>query len=494
MKYLILLISILLSSKLLIAQYVLDPEVVILPEQSITTEAFSLPIPTNKEDVRYVGMGNTGTANGRKFNAMLYNPALLSRNRLAIDAASLNVSLPPKTYEAANFVRNNLNEFKDALSLKQVWAGIDEFNNAVDIDGMLSAIKKIQDGLRFPRDLFQKVVGTPDNPMTHGIRTIPSIALQTGNFGFSLYALGQSAFEIEQSPVLDQLLKIPIPENIDNPEEVATAILSLQGLLLPIFNLNDFSDALPFAYSVSYVDIVGAAGYSFNLSPSLNIGANLKVVHRRFSAKKLLLEEYNDILNILKRDLNQSVTGVTLDIGGLYKFPTGTEVGLSIQNIIPVKKISSVLNTNFVNTYLDYKRDIYGNIILDAQGDTVIQSYSQKYKIGIPFDLELPMIFNIGVIHPITNNWDAAFDLADISEQDVRYEDYWSRFRFGTEYRLDIIPDKLGTSFRVGLSDKRPTGGIGFNIYKVCQLDGAYAYDDFVGSYSYFAQIRLGWY
>lgn len=493
MKYLLLLAVLVLYCDFIIAQYELDPEIVVLPDQDITTESIPLPIPTNKEDVKYIGMGNTGTANGRKINAMLYNPALLSRERFSIDAVSLNVSLPPATYDAANYVRNNLQEFKDAFSLKQVWSGIEDFNNAGDIEGWLTALKKIQNGLRFPHDLTENIIGTPDNPITHGIRTIPSFALQVDNFGFSLYALGQSAFEIEQSPIMDELLKIPIPDNLDDPEQVATTILALEGLLQPIFSLNNFSDALPFAYSVSYVDIVGAAGYSFKVLPSLNVGANLKVIHRRFSAKKLLFEEYNDILNILKRDLQGSVTGVTLDIGGLYKFKTGTEVGLSIQNIIPVKKITSTLSTDFVSTYLGYKLDDYGNVILNAQGDTVIQSYSQTYHIGIPFDLELPVIFNLGVMHPITKNWDALFDLTDISKQDIRYEDYWSRFRFGSEYRLDIIPDKLGTAFRAGFSDKRLTGGIGFNIYRALQLDGAYAYDDFVGSYSYFVQVRIGW-
>ncbi len=493
MKHLKILLNLLLFSSVVFGQYSLDPNVLMLPDQQITTESISLPIPTNREDVKYVGMGKTGVANGRKINAMLYNPALLSRSRFSIDGITVSLSLPPKTYEAANFLNNHLQEFKDALSLKEVWNGISDFKNATDINQQLAAVKKIQDGLKFPRDLFQQLIGTSENPATHGIRTIPSLAVQVGNFGFTLYGVGQSAFEVEQSPIIDALLSIPIPDDLSNPQQVENAILALQGILQPIFNSNDFTDVLPFAYSVSYVDVVGAAGYSFNIAKDLNIGANIKVVHRRFSAKKLLLEQYNDILNILKRDLNQYTTGVTLDIGGLYKFPTGTEIGLSIQNIIPVKKITSTLTTDFANTYLDYKRDANGNIVINAQGDTVIQSVSQTYHIGIPFDLKLPMIINFGAIHPITENWDVEFDLADISEKDIRYEDYLSRLRVGTEYRLDAIKDKLGIAFRAGMADKRFTGGIGFNIYRALQLDGAYAYDDFVGTYSYYAQVKLGW-
>ncbi len=493
MKLIFLLVFIYVSSRLLFGQYSLDPSVVILPDQQITTESIPLPFYTEKEDVKYTGMGKTGTANGTKVNSMMYNPALLSRNRFSIDGVTISLSLPPATYDAANYINNHLAEFKDALSLKQVWEGVKNFNEGGDINQRLAALREIRAGLLFPRELLQQVIGTPDNPMTHGIRTIPSMAVQVGNFGFTIYGVGQSAFEVEQSPVLDALLSVPIPDNLDDPEQVANTILALEGLLQPIMDGNDLNDALPFAYSISYVDVTGALGYSYDITPRLSAGINLKAVHRRFSAKKLLLEEYKDVLNILKRDLNQYVTGITLDIGGLYQFPGGTDIGFSVQNLIPVKKITSVLTTDFNYTYLDYKRDNNGNIVINAQGDTVIQSFSQTYNIGIPFDLKLPMVFNLGVFQEITENWDAAFDLVDVAEQDIRYEDYWSRFRIGTEYRLEAIPEKLGASFRVGMADKRFTGGIGFNIFRALQIDGAYAYDDFVGSYSYYLQARLGW-
>lgn len=493
MKFLSTLLLFFLINISLLAQYVLDPTIVVLPDQDVTTESISLPVPTFKEDVKYIGMGKTGTANGRKINAMMYNPALLSRSRFSVDGLNISVSLPPETYNAANFLNNNFDEFKDAFSLKEVWSGVQDFKSATDVNQQLAALRKIQNGLRFPNELVSRFSGPTDNPITHGIRTIPSLAVQVGNFGFTLYGVGQSAFQVVNSTVLDALLKVPIPDDVNNAQQLADAILSLEGLLQPLINLNDFKDAEPFAYSISYADVVGAAGYSFNLTPKLSIGANLKVVHRRFSAKKLLLEEYDNILNILKRDLNQSVTGFTFDIGALYKLPTKTEIGLTIQNIIPVKKISSTMSTDVSATGYDYKRDANGNVVLTAQGDTVLQSLYQKYHVHIPFDLKLPMIINLGIIHPITENWDIAFDWKDISEQDLLYEDYLQRFNIGTEFRLDAIKDMLGAAFRVGMADKHFTAGLGLNIYKAVQIDGAYAYDAFVGSYSYYAQLRIGW-
>jgi|SRR5690554_6519015 len=493
MKYFIFSLMLVAFSEYISAQYVLDPEVLVLPDTKFDVESTSFPIPSYKEDTKSVGMGKTGIAYGKTYNGMLYNPALLSKKKFMLDAISLSLSLPPETYDAANYLNNHLDEFREAVSLKEVWAGIEAFKNAADINQQLAALKKVQDGLRFPRDLFQNIIGTPENPLTHGIRTIPSIAVQYDNFGFTLYGVGQSAFQVEQSPVLDALLDVPIPDNLNDPHQVANAILALEGVLQPIFALNDFEEALPFAYSVSYVDIVGAFGYSHDFMPNFSAGANIKVVHRRFSARKLLLEEYENILNILKRDLDKSITGVTLDIGGLYKFTNGTEVGLSIQNIIPVQKITSTLRTNVAVSYLDYKRDQLGNIQVTQNGDTVVQSVSQTIDLGIPFDLELPMIFNVGAIHPITKNWDVAFDWVDITEQDIRFEDYWERFRIGTEYRLDAVENKLGVAFRVGMADTKFTGGIGFNIYKALQLDGAYAWDNYVGDYSYYAQVKIGW-
>ncbi len=498
MKYFKLLFLFLFFNASLFAQlgYTFDNSLT-LPDTTIGLGAFSLPIPSEKVDVKAVGMGKTQIANGKDFNAMMYNPALLSRKRFSIDALSVNVSLPPKTYDAANYLTHHLDEFKDAVSLKEVWAGVGDFNNAVktgDITQELAALKRIQEGMRFPKEILDNVVGSTDNPVTHGIRITPAFSLQINNFGFTLYSVAQSAFQVEQSPIIDALLAVQLPNDLNDPQQVANAILSLQGILQPLQELNNFDDALPVAYSLSYVDLVGAFGYSYDVTPNLSIGVNLKVVHRRFSAERILFKEYENILNIFKRDLNQYITGVTLDIGGLYKFPNGTEVGLSIQNIIPVQKITSTLKANFDFTYFDYETNDQGKKVVNAQGDTLLQSVNQPVKIEWPFDLKLPMIINVGATHPITENWDVSLDWVDVSKQeDVLYVDYPERFRIGTEYRLDAIKQKLGVAFRIGMADERFTGGIGFNIFKALQIDGAYAYDNYVDAYSYYAQIKLGW-
>jgi hypothetical protein len=465
-----------------------------LPDTNIILSSYKLPVALNREDVRAIGMGKAQIALGKTFNAMMYNPALLSRNKFNIEAFSLNLSMPPQTYEAANFLKDHISEFKQALSLKEVWEGVNDLKAAQDVQGQLNALQRIQDGLRFPRDLLNKVIGTSSNPMTHGIRILPAFAIQIGNLGFSLYGISQSGFQMEQSPIIDALLEVKIPKDVNDQDEIARAILSLEAPLQAVIDAggNVDTDVFPVAYAVSFLDIVGAAGYGFNVTPNLSLGANLKVIHRRFSTKRIVVDKYDKILTEVRSDLNSYITGVTLDIGGLYKFPTGTTVGLSLQNIIPAQKLTSHLRATQPVQFFDYDRDQNGKIILRGQ-DTALVNYSIDVNIDFPFDLKLPFVTNIGVSQQITKDFDVAFDLVDILEQEKLYDKYSERLRIGAEYRLDAIERSFGIVGRVGFADDHPTFGLGLNLFRVVQIDGAYAWDSFVDDFSYYAQLRIGW-
>src|SRR5690606_29041259 len=143
MKYFIFSLMLVAFSEYISAQYVLDPEVLVLPDTKFDVESTSLPLPSIKEDTKSVGMGKTGIAFGKTYNGMLYNPALLSRKRFMLDAVGLSISLPPETYDAANYLNDHFSEFKDAVSLKEVWAAIEEFKNAADINQRLTALRKV---------------------------------------------------------------------------------------------------------------------------------------------------------------------------------------------------------------------------------------------------------------------------------------------------------------------------------------------------------------
>lgn len=472
--------------------YEIEPGFIQLPDINYTSESTELYLPDEKEDVKFIGMGKTQVANKRYHN-MMSNPAFLGNKRLSIEALNVQASLPPETFKAATFLNDNLDEFKQALSLKEVWQAVNDFKTASNVQQQLAALQHIQNGLTFPRDLLNKVIGSSESPTTHGLKIIPALSLQIQNFGFSLYAVGQTGFLVQQNPVVDLLLKVHIPNDLNNQQEVSAAINSIAGLLQTIVDSEgDISfEAYPVTYSVSYIDLVAAAGYGFHILPNFNLGANLKVINRRFSAKRIITDDFEQILNIFKKDFDANKTGVTMDVGGLYNFDFGLSLGLAIQNIIPIQTITSTMNAEIVQSGYDYKRDVNGNIILNNNRDTVIQAVSQNVNIFLPFDLKLPLLLNLGAIYSINKNWDASFELADAANQDSRYESYENRLRIGTEYRLETSR-KLGLALRIGLADNNLSVGLGFNIFNIVQLDGAYAFDNYVQEYAYYAQIKIG--
>lgn len=468
---------------------------VTLPDTSVTSETISVPIPENTEDVRSVGMGKTQVANGNNFNAMLYNPALLAKEKLSIEAIGISASLPPETFDAARFLEDHYNDFKQALSLKEVWRGVNQFQApGATFQQKLDALKQIQDGLRFPRDLLNQVIGSSSNPTTHGVKIVPGISVQTGNWGFSLSGTAQSGFEMHQSPIIDALLEVKIPQDLNNEEQVTNAITSIEGLLQSVVDNSGNIDfgALPVAYAFSYIDVIGAAGYGYHVSKDLSIGANLKVVHRRFSTRRVVVDNYKSILKEVTKGLDSYITGFTMDLGALYHLSNGTDIGLSLENIIPMQKISSSVDLSVSVSYLDYERDSFGRVVTSGQ-DTALVSYQRNVNVGIPFELTFPFIASVGLYHPITQQWNLSFDIDDLFAQDTRYENYLQRLRFGTEFRYDLSKDIFSISPRIGFADNRLTLGLGLQLFRAIRLDGAYAYDRYVEKNSYFAQVKIGW-
>jgi hypothetical protein len=298
-----------------------------------------------------------------------------------------------------------------------------------------------------------------------------------------------------------QLRNLHIPNDVnDITPEFLLELASIAGEILDGSN-NVNLNVLPQMFALSYADIVGAVGYGYELNKNFQVGANIKVINRRLSTKFITADNYENVLRESGRELKKNVTGFTMDLGALCKFEkTGTEIGLSIQNIIPVTKISSSINIPANITGYEYVRDQNTNEILvgwvdqqgnytpDPAGDTLLYQTSQMYDFITPFELEAPLLINAGVIHPINKDWDVALDWVDMIAKDDKYENYFERIRIGTEYRA--LNDYL--AIRAGFSDIRMTAGFGINL-RVFHLDAAYAYDNFVGDYSFFGQIRFGW-
>ncbi len=468
-----------------------------LPDLALTAKTIDLKYPVEMYNVKAIGMGNTQMALGKTFNAMMYNPAFLGNPQKRFDILGIGTSLPPNTYDAAWYLSDNMDEFLDATSLTQVYESAEAFFAANTMEDRLNALHEIKDGMQFTLDLVEKVTGPAENPYRHGVSAIPSITAQYGNWGFSLFGFGYSGFAVQLSPTLESLIDIDIPENLDNPLESAKSITKVLGTLSTVFlgkSQGFVNEVYPIAFYMAYLDIVGSVGYGFQWRDHWMFGANLKVVNRRFSTNRIAVIDYDEILNEALNKLESDETGITADLGCLYKFDFGTSIGLSLQNLVPIQTIKESITTDFRSSpRFIFERNPNGSIHTNAEGDTAIVAAFRKISVERPFELTSPFIISAGVSHSVTNNWDVALDWVDIAEEDSRYTKTTQRIRLGTEYRFNLWKNKYILSIRSGMADEKGALGLGFNIMNYLQLDAAYAYDRFVDTYSYFGQIKFGW-
>ena len=445
----------------------------------VTSDVFRIPVAINRDDVKAIGMGNAQIADGRAFNAMQYNPALLARERTTFDVVQVQASVPVTSLDAFAFLRDNSDQFRTGDFYKNIDQGIKNYqtaSNAHDATGMVAAIHQINSGLAFANQFQDKVLGPPDNPKTQGVMAVPDIAVQLGNLGFSLHTSVRAALTGYAGPTLSSLYALQLPDDLTSltADQVAT-LLDFAALLIdPSTGRPNYVNAIPQMYAVSYMDIVGTAGYGYRINPAVSVGANLKIFNRRISTHVVNAQNYQSILSDLRSDFQSSVTGVTLDLGGLYHLKsTGTDFGLTLQNIIPLPKSTS--------------NAVFSTVAYDAQGNQV------PVQVTIPVEFNVPFVMSAGASQPITRHWDASFDWVDIAAQDSKHVNFGGRLRLGTEYRLDAIPDMLGIAFRGGVAERKLAGGVGLNLGRVLQIDAAYAWDNYVDDNAVFVSVRLGW-
>ncbi len=463
----------------------------------ITAEPTELSFPVSYENVKAVGMGNTQIANGTTFNAMLYNPAFLARSKRTFEVFGMSVGMPPETYDAAWFLADNMDEFIDATSLTQIYDAADAFFQAENNQQRLDCLHDIQEGMQFTLDLVEQVTGPYDDPARHGISIVPSINVQYDNWGFSLYGYGYSGFTVLMSPTLENLVNINIPNTLDYPVQVARTmaqVLATLGTVIIGPGQGFREEVYPVALYMAYIDAVGTVGYGYQLNDNWLFGANLKLVNRRFSINRIAVEDYDQILNEALSILDAGIVGVTGDVGCLFRSPFGTNFGLSLQNIIPIQSINKEVDLNFRIPRVVVLNGKNGQPLnVNADQDTAMAVRYTNIEIHRPFELKSPFIASLGISHPVTPNWDISADWVDIAEQDSRYDKTTERFRLGTEYRINFWNNKLGCTLRVGMADEKVAFGLGLNLTKYVQIDGAYAYDRFVDSFAYFGQLKFGW-
>ena len=154
---------------------------------------------------------------------------------------------------------------------------------------------------------------------------------------------------VQLSPTFESLLAVEIPSNLDKPIATARAIVQLTAALAPaLIGPREFSEkAYPTAFYSSYFDIIGVVGYGYPIYNNLTLGANLKIINRRFLIDKINVDDYDEIISNTWDKFKSDVTGVTSDLGAHYQFKFGTSVGATFQNIFPVKEIEKSIDTEF---------------------------------------------------------------------------------------------------------------------------------------------------
>jgi hypothetical protein len=454
--------------------YYLNREVQ-LPDTTITQSLARIAVPPVIADVRSAGMGGTRIADENSLSSISYNPGFLGRTDRVAGRGSLVATTPYQTIDAITFVGQNSQEFDNAYSLRALQEAVEAYRNGTGFSGDVEA--KLAKVAAFASELYNKVVGDPNNPNVNGAAFGVDAQMQVGHWGFSLRGYGQTGMAVYPGPILSSILGIYLHTDFQDSVQASEARAQLKALADQVIDPvtgQVVPGALPGFYSLTYADLVATAGYGFMIADSLSVGADLKIINRRFSAARISSGDASDITQKLFGDLRTGVTGVTFDIGAMYRTSFGLSIGLNIQNLIPLKILSSEYSIDYNSVRVQRELDASGNPIVNAQGDTALVSYAQKTTLNGPSKLALPVVANIGALFPITKDWDASFELVDIAQQVSTYGSYSQRFGFGTEYRLHFFDDNFHVAPRVGFANVEPTFGLGLAYRHLVMLDLAY--------------------
>lgn len=484
---------------------------VVSPDIQLINKKKGFYINPNVQNIKAIGMGKTQIANGYNFNAMLDNPALLSRKRVSFDLLTLQVGIPKSSFSAISYINDNAKKLENGNYFNALDLAYQEYEKAETADEQFAAIGKMNEALSFPREFKNEILGTEDNPKNHNLNFTPSFQLQIKNFGFSYHAQMSLGFEGNPGQTVERALNLKLP--VDSSTVSAPVLKEILEIVNTAIdgNGNITPEASPEVFAFSYIDQVLTFGYAHTIEEGITIGANLKHLKRRFTTKNFDLENLDTVFDEFAEDFGKPITAITLDLGGLYYHKEwDTEFGISIQNIIPVKKTKSTANFSFIDSESDYVLDENGEKLVgfvdfngdfyseeevqsipgfeNVVGDTLISVIQNKVTEQTAFELRAPLLVNLGSFHKINENWDVSFDFVDLFARNENFENYFERFRIGTEYRT--LKNIL--AFRTGIADNTLTFGAGLS-FKIIQFDLAFAHDNFANENVWLGQLKFGW-
>jgi hypothetical protein len=358
-------------------------------------------------------------------------------------------------------------------------------------------LAKLDNFENFVQELLSKVIGDPANPDVHNGMGGINAQMQLGHWGFSITGYGQSGMTIRMGTAFQELMDIYFTTDFSDSSQAADAIDRIEGITDIIIDpvtgqLNP--TAIPAIFAVTYADVMATAGYGMTVFDAVDVGASLKVINRRFTVNKMRFADAASLPEGAFRGLDYNVTGVTVDLGGYYRAPSGLAVGLSLANIIPFKKLSTSYQSEFTSLWMRTVTDSAGNPVVNPDGDTAVVAYTQRNDVTGPAELELPFVANAGMMYPLTSDWDVSIEMVDIFAEESRYPTYGERLGFGSEYRLRFFGDKFHVSPRIGFAQLNATAGLGLSYAGIVRLDLAYFTSRYVDERKMIAgQLSVAW-
>jgi hypothetical protein len=466
-----------------------------LPDTAWSTPVRRLSVSPNTMDVRAIGMGKTRIADERSQSWVTYSPAMLARDTADRGIGSIYFDAPFQTIDAITFVSSNAPDLDSAFSLRALQEAIEAYRNGENVtDDVLEKLDKFE---AFVQEALSKLIGDPSNPDVHNGMGGINAQMQVGHWGFSLSAYGQSGMTVRMGTAFQELMEIYFTTDFNDSAQVADAIERLgaitDAIIDPVTGEVNTS-GLPAIFALTYADVMATAGYGMTVFDAVDVGANLKVINRRFTVNRMSFSDAAEVPDNLFRGLDYSVTGVTLDLGGYYKAPSGLAVGLSLANVIPFRKLSTAYQSDYSTVWLKTLTDSAGNPIVNVDGDTAVAAYTQSNDVSGPAELELPFVANAGMMFPVTSDWDVSLEIVDIFAEETRYPDYGERVGVGSEYRLRFFGDKFHVSPRLGFAQLNVTAGLGLSYAGVVRLDLAYFTSGYVDERKMIAgQLSVAW-
>ena len=465
-----------------------------LPDSLYSLDVQRVSFPLTFDNAASSGMGKITLLDVGGKSPYENNPALLARASGFAGSFWADARSPLETLDAIVFINENEGEFESGSTARLVDDAIRRYIDNPSVKPEIGAA--IERLLEIPRQMVTKAIGDIANPRLNGANINVNLKARAGHWGFHLSGFAQTAFAIRLGPVYGELIDILLTTNFADSSSLDYALARLEGLgdqIVDPVTGTVSREAFPAIYSLNYADLVVSVGYGFTPVEKLEIGVAARILNRRFAVDRINVDETSDLAKRWLAGLKSGSTGLTFDLGGVYRVNSRVQLAATLHNLIPTQTLSSAYSLDFLRVQVLRDQDSLGQTIVDADGDTAVVVRRQKVVVEGPAELSLPFVADAGVVYRAVDDLDFAFQLVDIAAQQGRYRTYLERFRFGAEYRFKFLAGALVVPVRMGLAEMIPTFGMGIGYRDLLRVDGGYFASSIQRNRSIGLQITVNW-